>query len=380
MGQRGQQTLDVEALVAELRAEAETLRAELGPSDVAPPDDPPRHREDAGADGGSLLLRDLEPNLERLRGLADPRSARVESHRGTVAAPILAAKRLLIRVLTPIWEQQTALGRGIVDQVAEMGAAVRTTSSRLELRLADLDRRLRAIEDAVARDRDSAGSPDAGFDYEEFEARFRGSADEIRERQRRYVRFFADATAGPVLELGCGEGTFLDLLRGRGVVARGVDRSEGAVARARAAGLDVSHGDLVSALEACPDDSLGGVVSIQVVEHLSLPVLLHVLRLAKQKLRPGGIFLAETVNLASLIVHARGWTIDPTHRQALHPLTLEFLVQQAGFSDCERLYAGEVEPETRLEIPSGNGPEARNAARLNDIVFGPQDYAVVGRA
>ena len=64
----------------------------------------------------------------------------------------------------------------------------------------------------------------------------------------------------------------------------------------------------------------------------------------------------------------------------MHPLTLEFLLREAGFSDCELVYGGDVETETRLEIPPGDGPDARNAVRLNEIVFGPQDYAVVGRA
>jgi hypothetical protein len=108
--------------------------------------------------------------------------------------------------------------------------------------------------------------------------------------------------------------------------------------------------------------------------------VLRLLRLAHRKLRPGGLLVLETVNLASLVVFSRAWTIDPTHRTALHPLTLQFLVEQVDFADVRIVYDSPVESETMLEVPSGGGGAARNAEILNRILFGPQDYAVVARA
>lgn len=382
MGGRGHENVDVEGLVAELEREAAQLRDRIGPSRVPPVESAPELDEIAAGnpESGPLLLRDLETSLERLRDLADPRGGSVESHRGLLAGPVLALKRLLIRLLTPIWDQQTSFDRAVVDRIAEIAEAISSNSRRLEARLAVLESRIVALQDTLARTANGAQAIAPDFDYERFEEVFRGDPAKIREAQRPYLRYFADGAAGPVLDLGCGDGTFLSLLREAGVEARGVDRSAGAVQRARAAGLDATVGDLLEALEACPDGSLGGVVSIQVVEHLTLPVILQLLRLARRKLRPGGVFLAETVNLASLITFSRSWTIDPTHRQALHPLTMRFLVEDAGFSDIELVYSGEVEPEKRMETPAGDAAAARNASILNDVVFGPQDYAVIGRA
>lgn len=382
MGGRGHEKIDIEGLVAELEGEAAELRDRLGPSRVPPVGSVPRPVGiPAGdSDSGPLLLGDLAASLGRLRDLADPRGGSVESHRGLLAGPVLALKRLLFRLLTPIWDQQTSFDRAVVDQLAEIGEAISSNSRRLDARLTTLESRIVALQDDLERASDGARAIAPEFDYERFEDVFRGDPAKIREAQRPYLRYFADATAGPVLDLGCGDGTLLSLLREAGVEARGVDRSAGAVQRAQAAGLDATEGDLLAVLEACPDGSLGGVVAIQVVEHLTLPVILQLLRVAKRKLRPGGVFLAETVNLASLITFSRSWTIDPTHRQALHPLTMRFLVEEAGFSEIELIYSGEVEPEKRMESPPGDTAGARNASILNDVVFGPQDYAVVGRA
>ena len=65
----------------------------------------------------------------------------------------------------------------------------------------------------------------------------------------------------------------------------------------------------------------------------------------------------------------------------MHPLTLRFLVERAGFSDVELVYSGEVQTELRLEEGDAREErEARNARRLNDLLFAPQDFAVVARA
>src|SRR5262249_31414073 len=148
----------------------------------------------------------------------------------------------------------------------------------------------------------------------------------------------------------------------------------------RAQGLDVRLGDALFALESAADGSLGGVVSFQVVEHLSLWKVARLVRFARQKLRRGGCFIAETVNVASLFALTNRWRLDPTHRQPLHPLTLRFLAERAGFAEVELVFAGDVEPGTRLEEGRDEDRETRNARRLNALVYAAQDYAVVARA
>jgi hypothetical protein len=83
----------------------------------------------------------------------------------------------------------------------------------------------------------SAAAPDPNaFAYVAFEDRYRGSTDEIRKRLQDYLPLFAGATN--VLDVGCGRGELLDLLREQGVQARGIDINDEMVALCRTRGPD----------------------------------------------------------------------------------------------------------------------------------------------
>ena len=122
-------------------------------------------------------------------------------------------------------------------------------------------------------------------DYFAFEARMRGSTSAVRERQRAYVDDFRDAA--PVLDIGCGRGEFLALLREAGVEARGIDADADMVAYARGEGLDVEQADALAYLEALEDGSLGGIFAAQVVEHLPPATLVRAAR-ARRREAPAG--------------------------------------------------------------------------------------------
>src|SRR5207253_8722927 len=114
-------------------------------------------------------------------------------------------------------------------------------------------------------------------DYFAFESRMRGSTAEVRARQAVYVDEFRDAA--PVLDVGCGRGEFLGLLREAGLEARGVDADADMVAYARGEGLEVEQADALAYLEAVQEGSLGGIFAAQLVEHLPPAPLLRLLEL-----------------------------------------------------------------------------------------------------
>jgi 2-polyprenyl-3-methyl-5-hydroxy-6-metoxy-1,4-benzoquinol methylase len=265
-----------------------------------------------------------------------------------------------------------------LSERADASAAAREHAERLvrelEERLARLERRGPGTV-GVAAPATVALQPAAASvpDYFAFESRMRGSVESIRARQRHYV---ADVRQhAPVLDLGCGRGELLGLLREAGVEARGIDADADMVAYARGDGLEVEQADLVTYLDAAADGSIGAIFMGQVVEHLPAATLAQTLRLASAKLRPGGVLIAETINPLSPIA-LRNYFADLTHAQPLVPETLELLARQSGFAETEIRFLNE--PAERLTEPD-DPVIAANVRRLNDLLFAPLDYALVAR-
>jgi O-antigen chain-terminating methyltransferase len=220
--------------------------------------------------------------------------------------------------------------------------------------------------------------------YTAFENRFRGSREAIRERQASYVALFSGLS--PVVDLGCGRGEFLDLLRAAGIEGRGVEGNARAVGECREKGLDVVSGDLVDFLRAQGPGTLGGAFAAQVVEHLPPPALAALLAEAHRALRPGGLLVLETVNAASALAFHEVYIRDLTHERPLHPETLRFLAAAAGFAEVKVEMHSPVPEDVRLSLlPSGALPPPatkvlnENAERLNALLFAPLDYAVIAR-
>ena len=230
----------------------------------------------------------------------------------------------------------------------------------------------------------AAGRAAEDSGYAAFENRFRGRPDELRERLASYVGLFAGLS--PVVDLGCGRGEFLELLKARGVAARGVEASAHAAADCRARGLDVSEGDLVDFLRAQGDASLGGVFAAQVAEHLRPAALQALLRESHRALRPGGLLALETVNPRSVVGLLEVFNRDLTHEKPLHPDTLSFLAAAAGFTEVRVELRAPVDPAGRLQPVPAEGLPARaaealneNVARLNDLIYAPQEYVLLAR-
>jgi SAM-dependent methyltransferase len=220
--------------------------------------------------------------------------------------------------------------------------------------------------------------------YTAFENRFRGSREELRERQAPDAELFRGLD--PVVDLGCGRGEFLELLREAGVAARGADGNRNAVLECRAKGLDVVEGDVVEFLRGHADGALGGVYAAQLVEHLPPPVLAALLDEARRVLRKGGLLLLETVNARTATAFLEVYIRDLTHERPLHSETLAFMVAAHGFSDVRVETRAPIPAEGKLKPVPEDGLPAdaaralnENVERLNGLLFGPLDYAVIAR-
>ena len=331
--------------------------------------------------------------------------------RGLLLVPVKAVLRKLMRwYVEPAFAQQRDFNSrvlqaldelservdavaGAVDDSSRALASIERSVDGTDERLLELDERLLRVErrtrQAPAAATAQGDQPQVrpahsdGADYFAFESRMRGSTELIRQRQSVYLDDFR--AAAPVLDIGCGRGEFLTLLREAGVEARGIDVDAEMVTHCREEGLEVEQADALSHLASLEDDSLGGIFCAHVLEHLSPPALFRLLELGVAKLRPEGVFAAETPNPLSLFALAN-FSADLSHDRPLHPATLSFLARQAGFRKVELRFLSELSEAERLKLvplpegrdfaPTKDALDA-NVNRLNDVVFGPQDYALL---
>ena len=295
---------------------------------------------------------------------------------------------------------------GVLSQVSEFAAAVRETLDAMASALAsshshvhgDLVGQMDAVLERVAS-YDRAPEEDAGviadlrhrvealeeaerarqfnpwFTNARFEDAFRGSVDDLTDRYRALAQTFGSNDL--VIDIGCGRGEFLELLREEGIACIGVELDPALVEEARGKGLNVEHDDGLAFLRRCDDASLAGIVLIQVIEHLSQQGIVDLVALARDKLLPGGRVVCETVNPQSLYVFAHAFYVDPTHTRPVHPAYLSFLFSEAGFSGIKIDWRSPPPDDDMLSVDGdADSTEARNVERLNRLLFAPQDFAI----
>jgi SAM-dependent methyltransferase len=325
----------------------------------------------AGEGRGRLLA--ARHRAEQLWAVsADRPLERRPGAKGWIAYPLKRVLRPFLRwYVEPLAAEQRSFNDAvlkIVDGILEELDEAERTHEEAARTLGELEERLTRVERRGAHSAPAtvASQPAAAAvpDYFAFEARMRGATTDVRERQRPYVGDFRDAA--PVLDVGCGRGELLSLLRDAGIEARGIDADADMVAYARGEGLEVEQADALAYLDALPDGSLGGIFAGQVVEHLPPVTLLRLLELAARKLRASGPFVAETINPLSPLA-LRSYFADLTHAQPLVPETLALLAKQAGFREVETRFL--------------NAPRHADDVdeRIREILFAPLDYAIVAR-
>jgi 2-polyprenyl-3-methyl-5-hydroxy-6-metoxy-1,4-benzoquinol methylase len=279
------------------------------------------------------------------------------------------------------WESMVARERRYDSQVND----VRTTLSVMQRAVQTLKRELErpGATGATGATGAEAKSLDS-YKYVGFEDQFRGDRQEIRERLAAYVPVFEGAS--DVLDVGCGRGEFLEMLKTHGISARGIDLNDEMAAVCRERGLDATAGDALSYLLAQSDGSLGGLFAAQVVEHLEPEYLMRFLETAYHKLRPGSKIVLETVNVACWFAFFSSYVRDITHVRPLHPDTLRYLVNASGFQKVSVRFSVPYPETSKLQnvLPAPDRPGGiedvlnENVAKLNELLFTYLDYAVIG--
>ncbi|HKH36451.1 MAG TPA: methyltransferase domain-containing protein, partial [Rubrobacter sp.] len=273
-------------------------------------------------------------------------SKQLEDPGPTVAGTGGFSRQAISRLVTPFTAQQQKINDQLFTAVRTLGEKLGGLVPRVEAadRLVAETRALPYVSGSPFEIFDEPvagrvqgygrrnGDPERAGTYDAFEDIFRGPEQFIRDRQRRYLHLLGDRE--PVLDIGCGRGEFLDLLRERGLEYAGTDPDPDMVGRCRVKGHEnVEVADANSYLEKCADDSIGAIFCAQVIEHLPYEELLRFYGLGMRKLEPGGLFILETVNPHSVPALKTFW-VDPTHQHPLFPEVALALCEISGFESA----------------------------------------------
>ena len=233
-------------------------------------------------------------------------------------------------------------------------------------------------------EKDTADNADiyTGIDYFDFENHFRGSRKEIKDAMTVYLPYFKQKYS--VLDLGCGRGEFLELLKENGISGVGVDHYEEFVAFCQAKELNVVCEDVLKYLSKIENNSIGGIFASQLIEHLTNNQLLTLCHLAYEKLESGGCIILETPNPMCLSIYMNAFYVDPSHQKPVHPKTMEYLLNREGFREVEILFTEGSKSSYRLPLLASDnfqniGEFNDGINLLSDILFGSQDYAVIAK-
>ncbi len=286
----------------------------------------------------------------------------------------------------------------ILQSVAEIkaNAATETVVIRgLEGIISRLARADRTPSECATEEQLNPTSVTTDYSYLLLENRFRGSEEQIAERVADYIPLLLSGNGhivtNSIVEIGSGRGEFLTLMKEHGIASYGVDCDMAMVELCREKGLTVFHQDGLAHLEAVPLKSIGGVVAIQVVEHMARQSLEYFLSLCASRVVSGGIVILETINPRSLLALSSNYFRDPTHQWPLHPDTLRYQAELAGLVVNEIRYRSAVPESARLPkiplneflMPSEVGIVSginKIVSQLNELLYGYQDYALIAKA
>ncbi|HYV43792.1 MAG TPA: methyltransferase domain-containing protein [Myxococcaceae bacterium] len=365
-----------------LQTQIDEIARRLG--QAAEPEPSPASPPQAGRDlVGSFLAQ-----IQQLLGESDPTPRPpFAGHRARGAGLIRMVKTTASSTLRPfnrfLFQRQAELNDRLLKLLADLARRAGAIADRvagLERQMANGTAQLWRSHESLQRElanvrrKAEGGHPEGS--YLAFEEAFRGAESDIRGRVSIYVDLLRSG-GGKVLELGCGRGELLELAAAAGLDAEGVDSNEPMAQRCREKGLRVRHEDLFTALEGTAPGSLGAIAAIQVVEHLNHTELDRLCELSSRRLKPGGLVLFETINPHSLEA-MKFYFADPTHRTLCYPELMRWFLQRHGFQKIEVTLLHPVEAARRLPVPEA--AELRPLVeRLNEILFGPQDYFIVGR-
>lgn len=317
----------------------------------------------------------------------------IDSNNKKIGRLIVKAKKGIRKILqkslgwyiNPILERQTLFNTNMLMNLS----ALKQIAEEQEKVLNKTKKELAYVFDRLNVSCDLDLLNNASLDYLKFENQFRGPRDYVMASQSVYIDYFKYC-GGAIIDIGCGRGEFLELMKKNGVKAIGVDSYQPFIDYCRNIGLEVEKADALTYLSQLPDEGVSGIFMSHVVEHLSNDYIIKLIEIASKKIYPGGYFVIETPNPQCLTTY-RNFYVDLGHHKPIHYNMLEFIFKSFHFSSVEKYHNPSSvyhnletkEPIHAFEIKGdsiSNLDEFNNGIfRINEVLFGNLDYTLIAK-
>lgn len=285
--------------------------------------------------------------------------------------------------INPIVEKQSYLNEATMETLGLVNNALCLSKDLLieQIKInVDLEERLKASEERLKKVEDKERFDTAGLiDYAAFEKQYRGSRADIINRISRYTNYFLPNDK--VIDIGCGRGEFLEICKTAGLNATGIDIYEPFINECQDRGFSVISGDAIESLDNFEDNSLDGIVSIQVIEHLPTKYLIMLVEKCYSKLKQGGTLILETQNPQSVYGLTTYFYQDFEHVKPVHPDAMKFTLTQIGYEIIgfeQPDYA--VAHDKLIPYEENLSDEFNEKIKiLNEVMYASADYTIIAR-
>ena len=212
--------------------------------------------------------------------------------------------------------------------------------------------------------------------YLAFEDACRGTDEETSSKLQPYVPYIQQVVDqfGPLtsaVDIGCGRGEWLDLLRQLNIVAHGVDLNQVMIDHCLVQGHQVEQADALTWMQQQQPQSQQLVSSFHVIEHIPFNEYYLWFEQFSRILAPGGMLILETPNPENVLVGSHTFYHDPTH---LNPITPTFLEFTAKFFGLQLLAIERLNPYPESAKVKGYDELTE---RVNGHLCGPQDFGLI---
>jgi SAM-dependent methyltransferase len=203
--------------------------------------------------------------------------------------------------------------------------------------------------------------------YLSFENIFRGSETEICERQKLYLPYVVEAFKSTrsncyFLDIGCGRGEFLKLLKEAAIPAKGLEINQLEYENLKSQNIDVELYDANSFLQNLDYNILTGISAFHIIEHMAPEYLRKFLELAHKRIATNGILILETPNSKCSLARSNFY-LDLSHIRPYPPELMAFMLEWYGLKDIKVIYSS---------------PCPKNLMVANRPEDNYMDYAILG--